>query len=131
VVLCGGLDCDGASHLAQALKTNTALKDINLGFNRKMGKGAAEIACALKENTSLEKVYLCSCDIDDETVNKIALALQENKKTALKTIDLSGNKITNAGAERLVQALKENSTIEEIDLGSCSVSSSTDKRVRV
>lgn len=113
------------------MKTNTALKDINLGFNRKMGKGAAEIACALKENTSLEKVYLCSCDIDDETVNKIALALQENKKTALKTIDLSGNKITNAGAERLVQALKENSTIEEIDLGSCSVSSSTDKRVRV
>lgn len=126
-----GLDCDGASRLAQALKTNMVLKDINLGHNKKMGKGAAEIACALKENMSLEDINLAFCDISDDTVQEIALALHENKKTALKTIDLSGNQITDAGAERLVQALSESSTIKEINLVSCSVSSSSDKRVRV
>lgn len=124
------LDCDGASRLAQALKTNSVLKRIHLGSNKEMGKGAAEIAAALKENRSLEHIDLSYCDIDDDTVNKIALALQENKKTALKEIDLSGNKITDAGAERLVQALSESNTIEQINLTSCSVSSCSDDRVR-
>ena len=131
-VLKCGLDRDGASLLAQALETNSALKDIYLGFN-KMGTGAAEIARALKENRSLENVNLSYCDINDDTVNEIASALQENKETALEQINLSGNKITDAGAERLVQALNEsnNQTIDKIDLSGCSVSSCSDKRVRV
>ena len=128
----GVLDRDGASLLAQALRTNSALKDIDLAFNE-MGTGAAEIACALKENRSLENVNLSYCDINDDTVNEIASALQENKETALEQINLSGNKITDAGAERLVQALNEsnNQTIDKIDLSGCSVSSCSDKRVRV
>ena len=127
------LDRDGASHLAQALRTNSALKSINLGHNLKMGMGAAEIACALKENRSLKDVTLVNCDINDDTVNEIALALQENKETALKQIGLGLNNITDAGAERLVQALNEsnNQTIREIKLNGCSVSSCSDKRVRV
>ena len=40
----GVLDRDGASLLAQALRTNTALKDIDMSFNEMMGTGAAEIA---------------------------------------------------------------------------------------
>ena len=131
-VLRGELDCDGASHLAQALRTNAALKMINLGHNRKMGMGAAEIACALKENKSLEDVSLVNCDINDDTVNEIALALQENKETALEQINLGLNNITDAGAERLVQALNEsnNQTIRKIDLSGCSASSCSDERVR-
>ena len=129
----GVLDCDdGASLLAQALRT-TALKNINLCFNEMMGKGAADIARRLKENRSLEDVNLSYCDINDDTVNEIALALQENKETALEQINLGLNNITDAGAERLVQALNEsnNQTITDIDLVSCSVSSCSDKRVRV
>lgn len=127
----GVLDRDGASHLAKALRTNSALKKINLSFNKTMGTGAAEIARALKENRSLEDVDLSYCDINDDTVNEIALALQENKETALTNISLRGNKITDAGAERLVPALNEsnNQTIEKIDLSNCSVSSCSDKRV--
>jgi len=127
------LDRDGASLSAQALETNSALKGIYLGFNEMMGKGAAEIACALKKNRSLEDVNLSYCDINDDTVNEIALALQENKETALTHINLNGNNITDAGAERLVQALNEsnNQTIREISLVNCSVSSCSDKRVRV
>ena len=45
--------------------------------------GAADIACALKENRSLEDVNLSYCGINDAAVNEIALALQENKETAL------------------------------------------------
>ena len=98
-----------------------------------MGTGAADIARALKENRSLEHVGLGYCDINDDTVNEIALALQENKETALMMIDLSGNNITDAGAERLVQALNEsnNQTVREVSLANCSVSSCSDKRVRV
>ena len=97
-----------------------------------MGTGAADIACALRENRSLEHVGLGYCDINDDTVNKIALALQENKETALKKIGLSGNSITDSGAERLVQALNEsNNQTMKIELGSCNVSSCSDKRVSV
>ena len=130
----GVLDRDGASLLAQALRTNTALKDIDMSFNEMMGTGAAEIARALKENRSLEVVDLSYCDIHDDTVNETALALQENKETALWSICLDGNNnITDAGAERLVQALNEsnNQTVREVSLANCSVSSCSDKRVRV
>ena len=128
------VDRDGASHLAQALETNTALKNIDLNCNKMMGTGATEIARALKKNRSLEVINLTSCDINDDTVFDIALALQENKETALMIIDLGfNNNITDAGAERLVQALNEsnNQTIRKINLYSCSVSSCSDKRVRV
>ena len=125
-------DRDKASLLAQALRMNSTLKHINLGFNDKMGTGAAEIARALKDNRSLEVVSLVNCDINDDTVNEIALALQENTETALMNINLSFNNIKDAGAERLVQALNEsnNQTVEEINLTSCSVSSCSDTRVR-
>ena len=97
-----------------------------------MGTGAADIACALRENRSLEDVILSYCDINDDSVNEIALALQENKETALKTIRLNGNNITDAGAERLVQALNEsNNQTMKLELGSCNVSSCSDKRVSV
>ena len=61
------------------------------------------------------------------------MALQENKETALKTIRLNGNNITDAGAERLVQALNEsnNQTITDIDLTTCNVASCSDKHVGV
>jgi len=66
-------------------------------------------------------------------MEELALALEENKESALEDIDLSFNNITDAGAKRLVQALKEsnNQTLRQIDLAGSNVSCSPDKRIRI
>eukprot|EP00435_Cladocopium_sp_Y103_P036564 s1526_g9.t1 len=116
-----GLSPDAVTLLAKALKTNSALKDIDLSFNKEMGTGVARIAEALKQNKSLEILDLGYCDIDDVIVDEIALMLKEN--TALKDINLRGNKFTDAGAGRLLQALNEsnNQTVKEISCASGNV----------
>eukprot|EP00435_Cladocopium_sp_Y103_P038668 s1526_g10.t1 len=116
-----GLSPDAVTLLAEALTTNSALKNIELSFNKEIGTGAARIAKALKQNKSLEFLNLSYCDIDDAIVNEIALMLKEN--TALKRIDLVGNGFTDAGAGRLLQALNEsnNQTVKDINCGSGNV----------
>ena len=49
---------EGAKELAEALKTNTTLTEINLGDNSIGGEGAKAIAEALKTNTTLTQINL-------------------------------------------------------------------------
>lgn len=130
--LCG-LDCLGATRLAEALITNSSLTVISLDHNKDIGTGATKIAQALKKNKSLRHVRLAACNINDDTMEELALALEENKESALEEIGLSLNNITDAGAKRLVQALKEsnNQTLQRINLSSNNVSCSPDERIRI
>ena len=67
-----------------------------------------------KVNTSLEKIDLGINRIGDEGVKELAEALKAN--TTLENISL-GIKIGAKGAKHLAEALKENNSLEKIDLG--------------
>ena len=88
----------GATALANALRYNTVLESLDLGYNNKIGDlGAASLAAALKVNTVLKTLILSENVIGDEGATALALALL-NKNTALSELDLSSNKIGTAGA---------------------------------
>ena len=45
-------------------------------------------------NISLQKLNLSGNNINDEIIQSIVFALQENSRTSINTLDLSNNKIT-------------------------------------
>ena len=90
------IDCDGAKALASALE-NSALKELDISSNENMGlEGLAHIANALKKNKLLEVLDIGHNGITDEIVQMFAVALQENKETALQKLVLAAGKIRQA-----------------------------------
>ena len=54
--------------------------------------------------------------IRDDGAIAIATALQTNKNSALTTLDISRNEIGDAGAKAIETALKENTTLKELNI---------------
>ena len=70
--------------------------------------GAAGLAEALRQNSSLTELDLSRNIIGDAGVAGLAEALKQN--SSLKELDLSRNIIGDAGAAGLAEALRENSS---------------------
>jgi len=104
----------GAIALAEALKVNKTIKEINLWHNSIGDEGALALAEALKANNTIEKINLGANSIGDEGATAIARALEANK--TIKEIILSVNAIRNIGARALAKALEVNETITNIAL---------------
>ena len=67
---------DGATALAEALKSNTALATLYLYFNNIGVTGAIALAEVLKNNTALTTLYLTSNNIGDDGAIALAEALE-------------------------------------------------------
>jgi hypothetical protein len=104
----------GASALADALKVNSSVTEINLSSNRFGVKGAAALADALTVTTSVTEIDLRYNTIGDEGASALADALEVNM--SLTKIDLSYNGIGNEGAVVLIDALQVNTSLTCIDL---------------
>ena len=65
--------------IAEALKTNSILQELNLGCNKIGPEGAQAIAEALKTNSSLQYLVLMFNKIGSEGVQALAEALKKNK----------------------------------------------------
>ena len=95
----------GATSLAEALKTNTFLTTLKLRDN--IGdKGVTSLAKALKANTSLTTLDLESSNIGDKGVASLAEALKTN--TSLTVLYLWGNSIYNESVQAIIQVLQDN-----------------------
>jgi len=105
----------GAIRLAEALKHNTSLTELDLVDNRVGKNGAAKLAEALRHNTTLTTLLLRNNELQDSGAIKLAKALRSN--TTLTLLNLSNNCIRDAGATQLAALLKCNRTITELDLG--------------
>lgn len=108
----------GAESIAIALEHNSSIDTLNLGGNTIGEKGAESIARALKVNTSLISLDLYGCEIRAAGAQSIGKALQKN--SSLQFLDLRNNYIQK-GAEHIAQALKVNTTLSRLYLGSTSV----------
>eukprot|EP00984_Skeletonema_dohrnii_P008654 scaffold3211_cov91-Skeletonema_dohrnii-CCMP3373.AAC.7 len=87
---------EGAIALAEALKENTTLTTLTLGWNGIDKEGAIALAEALKENTTLTALKLENNFIDNEGAIALAEALKEN--TTLTSLNLEYNEIGDEGA---------------------------------
>lgn len=81
----------GAAAIAEALKNNTALTFLNLGYNTIGDSGAAAIAEALKSNAALTELRLHSNNIGDSGAAALVEMLEIN--TAVTMLPLDNNNV--------------------------------------
>ena len=99
--------------ILQALKENSQLKVLNLGGNNMTGQVAEDLANVIKNNPSFEELYLFQNDLRS-SITVILQALKENSQ--LKVLNLNNNNMTGQVAEDLANVIKNNSGLEELYL---------------
>ena len=117
-----GITGEGASYIAEALKTTRALRKLNLRGDRISDKGLQYIVEALITNTSLIELRLGGCflKITEENGPALTEMLQRNK--TLRKVDLSGNKdVPDNAASFIIEGLKKNTTLKTLNLWRCSI----------
>ena len=115
------IDKTGAAKVAVFLLSNTSLKHLILDENHGIGsEGAKEIAAALCQNSTLETLSLKSCGISKKGAERFATTLSQN--TTLRGLRLCGNvDIGDDGVELISRGLRENTSLQTLDLSSCGV----------
>ncbi|CAF1063913.1 unnamed protein product, partial [Didymodactylos carnosus] len=103
----------GGKALAEALKVNSTLTQLDLGSNQISDRGEA-LAEVLKVNSTLTKLNLYSNQITDRGGKALAEALKVN--STLTQLYLGFNQISDRGGEALAEALKVNNTLTQLDL---------------
>eukprot|EP00300_Choanocystis_sp_HF-7_P025616 c27630_g1_i1.p1 GENE.c27630_g1_i1~~c27630_g1_i1.p1 ORF type:complete len:176 (+),score=33.90 c27630_g1_i1:49-576(+) len=98
--------------LSQLLVSSPGPDTLNLSFNEITDAGAIVLAQALGQRGGLRELYLQNNFIGD--AGAIALAQVAAKKLVL--LDLGGNEICDKGAEALLFALKQHSTLSCVNL---------------
>ena len=110
----------GAVALAQALRHNSTLMELNLSNKGISDAGAVVLAQALHHNSTLQSLYLSNNSISDAGAVALAQALRHN--STLMELNLSNKGISDAGAVVLAQALHHNSTLQSLYLSNNSIS---------
>ena len=100
--------------LAEAVKVNTTLTQLDLRDNNIGDAGATSLAEAMKVNTTLTQLVLRQNNIGDAGAASLAEAMKVN--TTLTQLDLLGNNIGDAGATSLAEAMKVNTTLTQLVL---------------
>ncbi|KJE94346.1 hypothetical protein CAOG_005004 [Capsaspora owczarzaki ATCC 30864] len=106
----------GAQAIAEALKVNTTLIQLHLHGNQIGDAGTQALAEALKVNTTLTQLHLQRNQIGHVGAQAIAEALKVN--TALIQLHLQRNQIGHVGAQAIAEALKVNPTLTQVNLHS-------------
>ena len=97
--------------MAEALKTNTSLTELNIAYTGIGNKGAKALAYMLKNNSTLTELNISYNNINDEGTQALAEALKTN--TTLTKLDLSKNNVTVLSSDLIKQInikLNENYT---------------------
>lgn len=104
----------GTFHIAEKLRTNTSLTELQLYTCGLTSEGAGYVAKALAINNSLEVLNLGGNKIEDEGVTQLASALRVNRR--LKSLELSSCGMTDKGLKHLTDSLQHNESLEELKL---------------
>ena len=104
----------GTFHIAEKLRTNTSLTELQLYTCGITSEGAGYVAKALAINNSLEILNLGGNKIEDEGVTYLASALRVNRR--LKSLELSSCGMTDKGLKHITDSLQHNESLEELKL---------------
>ena len=110
-----------ADVILKALQGISKLKTLNLSGNHMTEQVAEDLAIVIKNNPGLEHLHLSNNDLKSSAV-VILKVLHENFK--LKTLNLSGNHMTEQVAEDLAIVIKNNSGLEHLHLSNNDLKSS-------
>ncbi|CAF3375013.1 unnamed protein product [Rotaria socialis] len=103
------LDRDLKTVVKQAL-TEKECTRLDIGYNSITSVGASIVADALKQNTTLEELNFHNNCVSDLGVHSLAKVLSSNT-SIVKSLELGSNGITDKGAEHLAEMLKTNRSI--------------------
>jgi len=81
------------------------LEVLSISGNPIGNRGVAALAAPLRKLPALGTLFLGRCEIGDEGVASLVDNLGKDDFNALENLDLSNNKITDAGVTRLLAAL--------------------------
>ena len=100
-----GLTAHDATVVAEILKSNTSVTEVDLKGNKEIGdEGAKALAEALKVNATVKTLWLNDCGIGDDGAAALAEALRSN--TTLAELHLEqGNDISKQGKQLLRDAV--------------------------
>ncbi|XP_022783473.1 NLR family CARD domain-containing protein 3-like isoform X1 [Stylophora pistillata] len=104
----------GAISLCEALKVNKTLHSLNLSETGISDTSVLSIVEILNTNTSLTALSLSDIKISRHTVKSMAEVLRIN--STLKGLDFKGNKVGVGGARLITESLKVNTTLNNLDL---------------
>jgi Ran GTPase-activating protein (RanGAP) involved in mRNA processing and transport len=100
--------------IAEALKCNTSLIELDLSSNGIGDSGASAMAGVLRNNTTLCRLQLHDNGIGSEGGKALGDALVHNR--TLTHLGISGNQLGASGAEHIAQGLRSNTSLKHIDL---------------
>ncbi|KAH1172414.1 hypothetical protein KIL84_008032, partial [Mauremys mutica] len=103
----------GCWKLAAVLRTNQSLTELKLSCNS-LGSGGVRILCkGLKHaNCKLQRLDLGPCDLTAAGCGNLAAVLRTSQN--LTELDLSGNKLGDAGVKLLCEGLKQNCKLQSL-----------------
>ncbi|KAG8228122.1 hypothetical protein J437_LFUL000124 [Ladona fulva] len=101
-------------HLREMLRVNATISELNLKGCKICQKGAEILALGIQANTSLKLLNLADNYIEDDGMKFLAKPFMEH--SGLKNIILSGNNLFKKSAVRLGKMLEENCILEKLDL---------------
>uniref|UniRef100_A0A671U2V8 Leucine rich repeat containing 74A n=1 Tax=Sparus aurata TaxID=8175 RepID=A0A671U2V8_SPAAU len=109
-----GFTDEDAKYFADALSTNSRIKEMDLSHNEFCGKGGAHLGQLLANNEGLEVLDLSWNHIRMKGAVAFCAGLKVNMM--LKHLDLSWNGFGNEGALAMGEALKFNNTLVHLNL---------------
>jgi len=119
---------EGSRYLAQALKVNKILKNLNLKLNRLDDKAGSKLCIDLLNNSSnLEFLSLSSNNLSHMFCESLAEFLNLNK--SIRRLDISCNFIDDSHAATLKDSLINNVDIIEIDVRDNQLSEETESEI--
>ena len=104
---------DFQSRLANSFGTCLNLTDLNLYYSGMSEAGATSIAEAIKVNKTLTNLNLCSSAVN-KTLTNLNLCSSAVNKT-LTNLDLSDNGMSEAGATSIAEEIKVNKTLTNLN----------------
>ncbi|GLD95211.1 hypothetical protein PINS_up003853 [Pythium insidiosum] len=124
------IHAEGGRYLSRGLKYNTSLVELNLRLNRLTDEGGRMLLEGLSDHRSLLTLNLGNNALGKETADALAEILAD-PNCVLRSIDLSGNALTEADAETLLRGLLANSTVIALDLRQNDIPEESECLVRI
>ena len=109
----------GTATLAEILKGNAMLQQLDVSHNLIGDGGATTLAEMLKENRTLEKLDVSNNSIGDGGATALAEVLMVN--TTLQKLNVRFNSIGDGGATTLAHSLKMNMTLQQLNVSNNSI----------
>lgn len=112
---CNRIRNEGAQAIAHLLCHNSTVQIIDLSDNQFRDEGAVALGMALPHNNGLRYLALNKCDIDSQGCIAIAKGLAEN--STLLALQLHNNTVGDVGAQSIGAALSTNMCLRVLGLG--------------